>query len=308
MDERWFGIAPVSAEAPASAQQAVSEMLFRGGKSGAQEALTEEAHDDKRTPQERFWRAAKQGNLAMLHALEEEAEEEEEEELLEVERPDPETGWCALHFAAGEAGSAAATTLLLDTFGADPNTRTSEFLGLRSPLHVAASRGHYQCCDVLLKRNARADARAADGRTALHCAAAAASGPTVRLLARVTKNVDCRDDNGQAPLHLACIEASPDCVEALLRFGADPRSHDASGRSPFDLLMKVSHSHSQDATKVAKLLGEDLPEPPTTTTTITEALPPRPPRGGSSSSEDCCEKSPAAPSAAAAGNVARGIS
>ena len=201
--------------------------------------------------QERLWWGSRRGDLRLLRAL------EEERYVLDIEKVEPSTGWSALHLTAGEAGSASATTLLLDAFGADPNTRTSEILGLKSPLHLAASRGHYQCCIALIKRNARADARTTEGRTALHVAAESGSAETVKLLLCYAKDIDCRDDNGQSPLHLACIDGEAECVELLLKSGANHDVRDAVGRCPFDVLLVSKHG---DLYKIAKLLGRKLPE------------------------------------------------
>mmetsp|Transcript_1179 Transcript_1179/g.4001 ORF Transcript_1179/g.4001 Transcript_1179/m.4001 type:complete len:658 (-) Transcript_1179:155-2128(-) len=201
--------------------------------------------------QERLWWAARRGSLQLLRALEAELDE------LNIEQAEPSTGWCALHLAAGEAGSVSATVLLLDVFGANPNARTSEFLGLKAPLHLAASRGHYQCCDVLIQRNARTDARTADGRTALHIAAESGSAETVQLLLRFATSIDRRDDNGQSPLHLACVDGAVDCVDVLLKNGADREARDAAGRCPFDALLI---SRRGDVSRIAELLGHRLPE------------------------------------------------
>ncbi|KAJ8599417.1 hypothetical protein CTAYLR_007988 [Chrysophaeum taylorii] len=172
-----------------------------------------------------------------------------------LERCEPETGRRALHACAG-AGSEPGVRMLLRA-GADPNGRTAEGKGAKSPLQVAAQCGHYQCCRALLgTRGCRVDARASDGRTALHFAAEAASLETVRELfkAKRTKGfVEARDDDGRTPLHHACASLSYPVARELLNAGADRHALDAASRTPLDVARRAGA-----APKLEKLLENDL--------------------------------------------------
>ncbi|XP_073094315.1 ankyrin repeat and SOCS box protein 10 isoform X2 [Manis javanica] len=98
---------------------------------------------------------------------------------------------------------------------------------LTTPLHVAASRGHTDVLQLLLRRRARPDS-APGGRTALHeaCAVGHAACAHALLVAGADPNIP--DQDGKRPLHLCRGAGTLECVELLLRFGAkvDGRSEE----------------------------------------------------------------------------------
>lgn len=72
---------------------------------------------------------------------------------------------------------------------------------LTTPLHVAASRGHTDVVQLLLRRRAKPDSAPA-GRTALHEACAAGHTACVHALLVAGADPDIPDQDGKRPLHL----------------------------------------------------------------------------------------------------------
>ncbi|XP_067603574.1 ankyrin repeat and SOCS box protein 10 isoform X2 [Pseudorca crassidens] len=117
---------------------------------------------------------------------------------------------------------------------------------LTTPLHVAASRGHTEILQLLLRRRARPDS-APGGRTALHeaCAAGHAACAHVLLVAGADPNIP--DQDGKRPLHLCGAASSLECAELLLRFGAkvDGRSEEEE-ETPLHVAARLGHVELAD--------------------------------------------------------------
>jgi ankyrin repeat protein len=174
-------------------------------------------------------------------------------------------GWTILHEAA-DRGDVATLRWLLTIPGVRANGRDST--RSRTPLHIAAMRGHARCIQWLLQHGAAANLVDGEGRTALHMAAAmgdarstsrllkaapalalqpslpeglyplheAASSGSVAILRQLLQagaKIDARATDGTAAVHIACQRADMNFSAAILHAGADPNVKDKiSGRAP----------------------------------------------------------------------------
>ncbi|XP_049979658.1 ankyrin repeat and SOCS box protein 10 [Alexandromys fortis] len=117
---------------------------------------------------------------------------------------------------------------------------------LTTPLHVAASRGHTEVLQLLLKRRAKPDS-APGGRTALHEACTAGHTACVRVLLVAGADPNIPDQDGKRPLHLCRGPGILECVELLLKFGAhvDGRSEDEE-ETPLHIAARLGHVELAD--------------------------------------------------------------
>ncbi|XP_012589318.1 PREDICTED: ankyrin repeat and SOCS box protein 10 [Condylura cristata] len=112
---------------------------------------------------------------------------------------------------------------------------------LTTPLHVAASRGHAEVLQLLLRRRARPDS-APGGHTALHEACAGGHAACVRVLLAAGADPNIPDQDGKRPLHLCRGPGTLECAELLLRFGAsvDGRSEEEE-ETPLLVAARLGH-------------------------------------------------------------------
>uniref|UniRef100_UPI00358FAFFD ankyrin repeat domain-containing protein 46-like n=1 Tax=Myxine glutinosa TaxID=7769 RepID=UPI00358FAFFD len=110
------------------------------------------------------------------------------------------------------SGDAQAVCHLLAS-GVDPGAPTSADSRGRSPLHVAAARGHASVCGALLRAGAESGATDAQGNTALHLCG---HGETARLLVAAGLRADTCNHQGATPLMMARRRGVPDDVLRLL--------------------------------------------------------------------------------------------
>jgi hypothetical protein len=119
---------------------------------------------------------------------------------------------------------------------------TSDTIGGRTPLHVAAALGHTAVAEFLLREGADVDARLTDsadlpGATPLHLAAAAGHRDAAELLLGRGADPNAILPGGAggvaqaAPLHLASHGGHQELVEMLLAKGGDGSLKDAQGRT-----------------------------------------------------------------------------
>ena len=121
-------------------------------------------------------------------------------------------------------------------------------------LLVAASNGHKQLVEVLLKRGAKLAAQNSYGVTALMLAANQGREQVVELLLQHGAEVDLQDGDGDAALTSAAIEGHPAVVLQLLRAGADMALRTADGKTAMQIAKEKGHTECVAAVKT--FLGE----------------------------------------------------
>ena len=121
-------------------------------------------------------------------------------------------GFTAL-LSASYSGERLVVATLLD-HGLDPNTR--DLLTHKTPLHLAAFRGHLSTCQLLLSRGADADAVDNYAWTALMFAAHAGHEGVVGALLSVGVDVERVSTKGQTAEGLA-VSGGHVAVAAMLR-------------------------------------------------------------------------------------------
>jgi ankyrin repeat protein len=110
-----------------------------------------------------------------------------------------------------------------------------------TPLHLAASEGHLDICQILLEQNADVRVHDDSGYTPLHLAASSRHLEIARILLKYNAEVNSRDEDGSTPLFIASSTGNLDILRLLLAHDADAFVHDNKGRTPLHLAAIRGH-------------------------------------------------------------------
>jgi ankyrin repeat protein len=102
----------------------------------------------------------------------------------------------------------------------------------QTPLRLAADNGHFDAAELLLQCQAKVNARDRRNLTALHAAAKIGDDTIVSLLLRYGADFEAKDGELMTALHYACEENSEAVVEALLAHRADIEAQGKEAMTP----------------------------------------------------------------------------
>ncbi|KTG03349.1 hypothetical protein cypCar_00014521 [Cyprinus carpio] len=111
----------------------------------------------------------------------------------------------------------------------------------RTPLHLAAYKGHIVVVRILLAAGCDLDIQDDDGNTALHEAAWHGFGQSVKLLVKAGANVHAKNKAGNTALHLACQNGHAQSSKVLLLGGSCPDSKNSVGDTCLHVSARYNH-------------------------------------------------------------------
>ncbi|KFW00485.1 Ankyrin repeat domain-containing protein 6, partial [Eurypyga helias] len=114
----------------------------------------------------------------------------------------------------------------------------------RTPLHLAAHKGHLHVVQVLLKAGCDLDIQDDGDQTALHRAAVTGNIDVIAALIQEGCALDRQDKDGNTALHEACWHGFSQSAKALVRAGANVLARNKAGNTPLHLACQNSHSQS----------------------------------------------------------------
>jgi len=149
--------------------------------------------------------------------------------------------------------------------GADVN----EVQDGRTPLMIAAEKGHLAIAQRLLARGAQLELRSDFGQTALYRAVFKEKPELVKLLLDAGANPNTRSHDGYTPLLCAVVDKNTTIIHHLLEAGADPFMALQDGRTVYDLAAGQPRLAAQ-----LKALMQQRPLPDVATAQRQPPLPP----------------------------------
>ncbi|XP_036390921.1 uveal autoantigen with coiled-coil domains and ankyrin repeats protein isoform X2 [Megalops cyprinoides] len=111
----------------------------------------------------------------------------------------------------------------------------------RSAFHLAATRGHLDCLNLILGHNVDVTATEATGKNALHLAARNGQSLCVQKLLQHNCPVGNVDLQGRTALHDAVMAGCSSSVKLLCDSGASVNASDFDGRTPLVLATQMCH-------------------------------------------------------------------
>uniref|UniRef100_A0A8C6S9S6 Ankyrin repeat domain 6b n=1 Tax=Neogobius melanostomus TaxID=47308 RepID=A0A8C6S9S6_9GOBI len=128
----------------------------------------------------------------------------------------------------------------------------------RSPLHLAAHKGHIEVVQVLLRAGCDLDIQDDGGQTALHRAAVQGNTQVISALLQESCALDRQDKDGNTALHEVSWHGFSQSVKLLVKAGANVHAKNKAGNTALHLACQNGHTQS---TKVL-LLGGSQPDTP----------------------------------------------
>uniref|UniRef100_A0A671TJI3 Uveal autoantigen with coiled-coil domains and ankyrin repeats n=1 Tax=Sparus aurata TaxID=8175 RepID=A0A671TJI3_SPAAU len=111
----------------------------------------------------------------------------------------------------------------------------------RSAFHLAATRGHLECLNLILGHNVDVTATDAAGKNALHLSSRNGHSLCVQKLLQHNSPVGNVDLQGRTALHDAVMAGCPSSVKLLCDSGASVNASDFDGRTPLVLATQMCH-------------------------------------------------------------------
>ena len=131
------------------------------------------------------------------------------------QNPKTRSGWSALHSAA-KGGDLKTCKLILNNMEDFQNKNPSHYLHGETPLHNAATFGHYEVYRLIMSKTKNKNPGDMCGRTAFHAAAAKGHIELCKLIMDqiAKKNPGC--GNGWTPLHIAASNGNLELCQLIL--------------------------------------------------------------------------------------------
>ncbi|XP_053317300.1 ankyrin repeat domain-containing protein 6 isoform X2 [Spea bombifrons] len=114
----------------------------------------------------------------------------------------------------------------------------------RTPLHLAANKGHLNVVQILLKAGCDLDIQDDGHQTALHRAAVVGNSDILALLIQEGCALDRQDKDGNTALHEAAWHGFSQSVKLLVKAGANVLARNKAGNTPLHLACQNGHSQS----------------------------------------------------------------
>ncbi|KAM7135648.1 ankyrin repeat domain-containing protein 6 isoform 2-T2 [Molossus nigricans] len=114
----------------------------------------------------------------------------------------------------------------------------------RTPLHLAANKGHLSVVQILLKAGCDLDVQDDGDQTALHRAAVVGNTEVISALIQEGCALDRQDKDGNTALHEASWHGFSQSVKLLVKAGANVLAKNKAGNTALHLACQNSHSQS----------------------------------------------------------------
>ncbi|XP_066110361.1 ankyrin repeat domain-containing protein 6 isoform X1 [Saccopteryx bilineata] len=114
----------------------------------------------------------------------------------------------------------------------------------RTPLHLAANKGHLSVVQILLKAGCDLDVQDDGDQTALHRAAVVGNTEVIAALIQEGCALDRQDKDGNTALHEASWHGFSQSVKLLVKAGANVLAKNKAGNTALHLACQNSHTQS----------------------------------------------------------------